>query len=172
MGSVTKINQPAPDFELPDLQGVVHRLKDMRGQVLILNFWSAECPWSERADRELGVLLAGWQERVKIWRIASNANETLGTIQATTAKQAPVILIDQEQAVADLYGALTTPHLYLIDQVGYLRYRGAIDDITFRKRTANRHYLRAAVEALLSGRQPELPETQPYGCTIVRHLPE
>ena len=50
-------------------------------------------------------------------------------------------------------------------------YRGAFDDVTFRQRAATRSYLKDAVEALLAGRNPDLAETAPYGCTIVRHIP-
>jgi len=173
MDTLTEIGKPAPDFELYDLQGAVHRLSELEGFPLILNFWSAECPWSERADQELHDLLSRWQDRLKLWAIASNVNETPEQIHSVAAaRQLPVVLIDSRHEVADQYGAVTTPHLYLIDQGGILRYQGALDDITFRKRSATRHYLQEAVEALLSGRQPEVAETQPYGCTIVRHSPE
>ena len=51
MDTVIQLGQPAPDFELPDLQGQPHRLSELRGRVVVLNFWSAECPWAERADQ-------------------------------------------------------------------------------------------------------------------------
>ena len=169
MDALTRIGQAAPDFALPDLRGVVHHLSDQRGEILILNFWSAECPWSERADQELTLSLVRWQGQVRLWTIASNANETPQQIQtAAEARDLPVVLLDPNHEVADLYGAVTTPHLFLVDPSGSLRYQGAIDDITFRKRTATQHYLQLAVEALLAGDQPELAETPPYGCTIVR----
>jgi peroxiredoxin len=173
MDAVIEIGQPAPDFELPALHGGVHRLTDMRGHRLILNFWSAECPWSEHADRKLRKLHAGWQGQVKIWPIASNVNQTRDRIRSVAAaRKQPLILLDQEHAVADLYGAVTTPHLFLVDESGILRYQGAIDDITFRTRTATRYFLEEAVKALLSDRQPEVTVTPPYGCAIVRFKPE
>jgi peroxiredoxin len=173
MDAVIKIGQPAPDFELPGLHGEILRLTDLRGHRLIINFWSAECPYSERADRELRTLLAGWQGKVKLWTIASNVNETRDSLRsAAAARGQPLILVDQKNTVADLYGAVTTPHLFLVDQLGILRYQGAFDDISFRKRAASRHYLRDAVEAILSDRQPEVTLTRPYGCTIVRFKPE
>ncbi len=173
MDAVIKIGQPVPVFELPDLHGKVYRLSDMLGHKLILYFWSAECPWSERADRKLRTLMAGWRNRVELWPIASNANETRDRIRsAGAARQQPLVLIDQNQIVADLYGAITTPHLFLIDDRGILRYQGAIDNKTFRKRAATRDYLKDAVEAILSDRLPEVTETRSYGCTIVRFKPE
>jgi len=57
----------------------------------------------------------------------------------------------------------------LIDRQGYLRYRGAVDDVTFRQPEPTRFYLGEAVNAVLSGRLPEQAETQPFGCIIVRY---
>ena len=70
--------------------------------------------------------------------------------------------------VADELQAQTTPHAFVIDPAGLLRYRGAIDDVTFRKRTPEHFHIEAAVEAILSGRIPTIQETPPCGCTIVR----
>ena len=44
---------PAPDFTLPDLNSDHHSLSDFFGRIVVLNFWSAECPWSSRADQEV-----------------------------------------------------------------------------------------------------------------------
>ena len=50
MDSLIALGQAAPAIVLPDLDGVVHRSQDQRGRVTVVNFWSAECPWSERTD--------------------------------------------------------------------------------------------------------------------------
>jgi len=71
-------------------------------------------------------------------------------------------------AVADLYAAQTTPHVFVIDRQGLLRYRGAVDDGTLRQRIPTRFFLEAVVGALLEGRLPPLTETPAYGCAIVR----
>jgi hypothetical protein len=71
--------------------------------------------------------------------------------------------------VAGRYGAQTTPHAFLIDRQGILRYRGAVDNVSFRERKPTRFYLQEAVEALLAGQLPEVTEVQPFGCTIVRY---
>ena len=175
MDSVTPlpINQPAPEFSLPDLSGVHHRLEESRGRVVILNFWSAECPWVERADQELLSYLAGWGEAVVLWSVASNTNEPDELLaQASAERGLPGVLRDEGHQVADLYGAQITPHLYVIDTQGVLRYQGALDDVSFRQREPNRFYLRQAVEAVLAGRHPQPAETTPYGCTLVRFVPD
>jgi peroxiredoxin len=164
-----QINQPAPPFQLPDLEGRLHALMDFRGKVVILNFWSAECPWSERVDRDLFDLVMSWGTAVVLLPIASNANEGLELLSTTAAARGiPRVLIDADHRVADLYGAQTTPHFFVIDREGDLRYKGAFDDVTFRQRTPRVQYLKSAVEAVLAGRQPEPAETPPYGCALVR----
>jgi hypothetical protein len=57
-----------------------------------------------------------------------------------------------------------------VDREGILRYRGAVDDVTFRQRAAKRFYLEEVVEALLAGRTLELTEMPAYGCAIVREI--
>ncbi|HEX6270687.1 MAG TPA: redoxin domain-containing protein [Anaerolineales bacterium] len=166
-----QLNQPVPDFELPDLQGNTHRLGDYRGQVVIVNFWSAECPHSERTDHYLTALLQIWNGEVAMLSIAANRNESVQMLEvAARMRRLPTVLIDAEHVVADLYEAQTTPHVFVIDREGLLRYRGAVDDVTFRQRKATRFFLEEAVEALLDGRLPELAETLAYGCTIVREI--
>jgi peroxiredoxin len=162
----------APLFSLPGLDGVSYSLVEQRGHVVVLNFWSAECPHAERVDRELAAVSPGWGERVALWTIAANANEPVPLLRQVGARRgiAP-LLHDAAGEVADLYGAQTTPHFFVVDVGGILRYQGAFDDVTFRQRTPSRFYLRQAVEAVLSGRRPEPEQTAPYGCAIVRFSP-
>ena len=171
MAPLISINRPAPDFLLPDLDGNHHSLANWRGQIVVLNFWSAECPWSERCDRELLAYLPNWGDEVLLCSIASNANESPELLARLAVERSlPLVLIDSNQYAADLYQALTTPHLFVIDHRGLLRYHGAFDDVTFRRRSPSQFYLRQAVEALLAGRPPTPDYTEPTGCTIVRHI--
>ena len=83
-------------------------------------------------------------------------------------------------AVSHKYGMIhpgasdtaTVRALFVIDPQGILRYQGALNDITFRRKTPTRHYLKDAVNALLRGESPEPAETSPYGCTIVYYAQE
>lgn len=169
MEALIAIGKIAPDFILKDLQGDSHRLSQYRGRVVLVNFWSAECPWVERVDRDLLPRLSAWGERVTLMPVASNANEPPELLlRVATERGMPPVLYDPRQQVADLYQAVTTPHFFLVDETGVLRYRGAYDDVTFRRRTPRRAYLVEAVEHLLEGEAPGLAETSPYGCTVVR----
>jgi peroxiredoxin len=166
-----QLNQPAPGFSLPDLSGQTHRLSDYRGRIVIVNFWSAECPFAERVDWELARYLREWGERVALLTIAANANESQAQVAAAARQRGlePVFLGSRSE-VPDAYEVQTTPHLFVVDADGILRYRGTFDDVTFRQRAATRSYLKDAIEALSAGRSPEPAETAPYGCTIVRHV--
>jgi peroxiredoxin len=166
-----QLNQPAPDFELPDLQGKLHKLSNYLGRIVIVNFWSAECPHSERTDRSTMACLVQWGGEVVMLSIASNRSESAQMVEdASKTRRIPTVLIDAGHIVADLYEAVATPHVFVIDRDGILHYRGAVDDVTFRRRTATRFYLEEAVEALLDGRVPVLGETPAYGCAIVREI--
>lgn len=166
-----ELHQPAENFELPDLQGRIHRLSDYRGKIVILNFWSAECPHSERTDYYLADLVEKKGGELVLLSIAANRNESIQMLQEAAARRRlPVVLIDAEHAVADLYEAQTTPHAFVIDQEGTLRYRGAVDDAAFRQRKPTRSFVEQAVDALLGGRLPEVTETRAYGCAIVREI--
>ncbi|HCC79701.1 MAG: hypothetical protein A2X25_09000 [Chloroflexi bacterium GWB2_49_20] len=168
-----RILEKAPDFCLPDMNGNNHCLKDYRGKIVVINFWSAECPQSERVDGELAGYLESRGRQVVVLRIASNINESHEQVRlAAVERGASPVLWDAHQKTADLYAAQTTPHCFLVDRDGLLRYQGAFDDVSFRQRTARQDYLKAALEALLEGREPEPTQTQPYGCMIVRHLPD
>jgi peroxiredoxin len=166
-----QLNQPIPDFELRDLQGQPHKLSDHRGKIVIINFWSAECPHSERTDHYIVSLLERWNGEVILFSIASNRNESLQLVEMVAATRGiPQVLVDAQGHIADLYGAITTPHVFILDREGILRYRGAVDNITFRRREVTHFFLQEAVEALLASRLPEISETPAYGCAIVREI--
>jgi hypothetical protein len=91
-------------------------------------------------------------------------------IQKTaTERRLPTVLIDTGQSAADMYGALVTPHFFVMDGTGILRYQGAWDDITFRHRTATQTYVTEVVEALRRDQIPNVTSTPAYGCTLVRY---
>lgn len=170
MDSLATIGKPAPDFSLHDLHGKAHRLSDQRGTITVLNFWSANCPWAEVGDKILAEMELLGQESVQLWPIAGNVDESPELVRAMASERGlPFVLHDEDQRVINLYGAMTTPHVFVVDGAGVLRYKGAIDNTTFRQRTATKTYLHDALQALLEGRSLQEAETPAYGCAIVRH---
>ena len=69
-------------------------------------------------------------------------------------------MLDPEGKIGRLYGAKTTPHMFVIDKSGKVVYQGAIDD----KKDTN--YVDAALTSLKSGQKIAVTTTQPYGCGV------
>ena len=169
MDPLARVGKPAPDFVLHDLDGRICRLADQRGRILVLNFWSGECPHSARTDQVLASLRPVWGDRVVVWWLAPNANEDDEQLRlAAHQRQVGPVLRDEGLVIAERFGALTTPHFFVVDERGVLRYAGAPDDMNFRQRVPTRGYLAEAVQALLEGREPEPESTMPFGCALVR----
>jgi thioredoxin-related protein len=164
-----KISTALPQITLKDIHGRDWTSTSALGKILILNFWSAECPLSKSIDEQLLSQLNTWEDRVTYAVVAANTNETLEQLQtAAQFRRIPQVLLDEKQALANQLGAQTTPHFFVFDGEGLLRYQGGFDDTSFRQRTATRLPLVEAVNALLAGREVEISESQPFGCTIVR----
>lgn len=172
--------KPAPAFTLPDADGVSRSLSDYRGKIVVLEWTNHECPYV-RKHYDSGNMQALQEEAASgdvIWlTIASSAPGMQGH---TTPEQAKMIiekegakaaarLLDPEGRVGNLYGAKTTPHMFVIDGQGILAYRGAIDDNPSpRPETIKlaRNYVRNAIAALKEGRAPDPAQTNPYGCSV------
>ncbi len=164
------LNRYAPDFMLPGVAGGHYTLGDWRGQIVVLNFWSAECPWSRRADVALVYRQLAWDTKgVRIVGIASNANEN--DVQMRTEAQARhikyPILVDADRNVANAYQAKITPHFFVIDRQGSVRYSGALDDVIRKGQRPSTVYLDEAVQALLANRPPNPLTTAPFGSPLV-----
>ena len=164
-----ELNRLAPDFELRGLDGSLHRLVDTRGRIVIVNFWSADCPHVVRADASLLAAMTRWSVEVVLLAIASNAGESLSVVEnAARSRGISTVLIDAKHEVADAYAARVTPEAFVIDRAGVIRYRGAVDDVTFSRKNPTRSFVEEAVDALLAGTLPTLMEVPAFGCSIIR----
>jgi hypothetical protein len=161
--------QLIPTFSLPDLHGNIWQSDMANGKVLVINFWSVECPHSQNTDALLKPYLHGWGDRVVYAASASNSNESLELMLSSAIEhQLPLVLDDRLHILADLLNAQTTPHFFVFDQTGNLSYQGGFDDTSFRQRTATKLYVVEAVNSVLDGLEPEVRETPTFGCSIVR----
>ena len=75
-------------------------------------------------------------------------------------------LRDETQEVVRAYGAERTPEVFLFDKNLSLRYHGAIDDNYDNPQAVKEHYLRGALDGILTGKTLPTPETKPVGCTV------
>lgn len=167
------LNRIAPEFIVPTLGGGRFALSDYRGHVVVINFWSAECAWSRRADVLLVYRMLTWEAKgVRVIGLAANVNEIESAIRhEVEARHVRYpVAFDYDHRVADLYRAATTPHFFVTDRQGIVRYIGALDDAGPEQREAKYFYLDRAVAALLANRPVNPAETPPFGCKLVRSL--
>jgi hypothetical protein len=75
-------------------------------------------------------------------------------------------LKDDGGVVARRFGAVTTPHAFVLDEQRRLRYRGRVAD-SRQASTITVPYLERAVEDVLARRPVAVAETEPYGCSII-----
>lgn len=166
-----QINKPIPNFKLQDINGDIHFINEYLGKIIIINFWSCECPHSERTDKAILSMFVQWRDDVGLVTIASNRNESLSEIKKVAETRAiPKVMYDADCQIANLFEAVTTPHVFVINRTGILVYQGAVDDVKFRQKNPTRFYLDEAIESLLAGHLPEVQESPAYGCAIVREI--
>lgn len=170
---------------LKDLDGKEIKFKDLRGKVVFIHFWSKDCPYEIKADPKT-VALAEKYKGKDVVCLAIDANSTeYGTEPPKDSKPEDnykeirkhladkkmnfPVYIDRGNKVADMFNAQHTPHCYVIDQKGVLRYMGGLDDDPKgEKGDATKQYVRDAIDALLAGKEVQVKESEPYGCGIKR----
>jgi peroxiredoxin len=169
------VGEPAPDFKLEDETGEVHQLSDHEGKTVVLEWTNPDCPYVERHYNKAETMTKtmkklGGAEKVAWLTVDSTHSNTPKESEKWKKKQGfdYPILQDKEGQVGKIYGAKTTPHMYVIDKEGVLRYKGAIDDDPrgkkdYEKRT---NYVTNAVMALRNGKDVSPKTTDPYGCSV------
>lgn len=178
--AAARINEPAPEFTLTDSNGTAHALSDFRGKTVVLEWTNAECPFVVKHYKPGNMQRQQAEATANgvVWlTINSGAPGKQGhvdgaganaIIEQTGGKQT-AYLIDADGKVGRLYGARTTPHMFVIDGEGVLRYMGAIDsnpsgdpaDIA-----GATQYVEVALAELAAGKAVSAPVTQPYGCSV------
>ncbi len=183
-----KLQNPATNFQAPNFSvinsyGQMIELTDFAGTPVILEWTNHECPYVARHYNE--------NNMQRVQKIAQDAGIVwLSIISSTPGDQGHVnpdkanaltasrgarpshVLLDESGKVGMLYGAKTTPHMYMIDANGILRYKGAIDDIgrgmqffnaSFEDAT---NYVSSQVDDLIAKKSLAIDVTTAYGCSV------
>lgn len=172
------LDKLAPGFTLKNASGKEVKLADFKGKVVVLEWINLDCPWC-KAHYEQGDELVKQQKKLRedggVWlTICSSGEGQQGNFDADTLKKrmekaglsADDYLIDADGAVGKKYEAKTTPHCYVIDKEGKLRYRGALDNLRERRKNDKLeavNYVQLALDALKAEKQIDTTETKPYG---------
>ena len=172
--------QPAPNFTLTDTEGRQVQLSDFKGRFVVLEWTNPRCPFvrNHYDTRNMQALQGAWGQRGVVWLSIDSSNKSSWSYMLPTKLDAwmhdngaaqSAVLVDGESAVARLYQAKTTPHMFVIDPTGKIIYTGAIDDRPSTRREdprAANNYVRAALTQAIGGIAVATANTTPYGCSI------
>ena len=174
--------EQAPDFNLLNSYGETVKLSEFKGQTVILEWTNHGCPFVAKHYKSGN--MQSTQDFVKdkntVWlSIISSAPGTQGYISPKKANELTVsrnafpshVLFDPSGVVGRKYSAKTTPHMYIIDEQGLLKYQGAIDDAGGRGFMSKdllkaNNYVKKGLKELASGEEVSSPVTKPYGCSV------
>lgn len=177
--AAAEVGKAAPSFTLKDTDGNSHSLSDFKGKIVVLEWFCPTCPYSGgRGNRsvhnngsvkKLAKSLKSMDGDVVYLLVDSSTAkmrvtpEELAKRDAELKKSAGIeapILIDGDTSVAKAYGAKTTPHMFVIDADGVLRYQGAFSD---QKKT---NYVLNAVKQIDAGETVEPTHVRQWGCGV------
>jgi len=175
-----KVGAPPPEFTATDNQGHQRRLSEFKGKPVVLEWHNQGCPFVKKhyGTGNMQRLQKELTDQGAVWlTIISSAPGKQGYVtpaqedEYLKAQQAAptAVLLDSDGAVGKLYGAKTTPHMFLVDAKGVLVYAGAIDDrSTPDPEDVNgaRNYVEAAFREVKAGKPVTVGSTAPYGCSV------
>lgn len=166
-----KPGDKAPEFAAADIAGEQHSLNEYLGKgPVVLTFIATACPISNDYNERMVHLHETYGDRgVAFVGINSNREEEPDEIREHAAKNGFrfTILKDVGNTIADAYGAMVTPEVFVVDPAGTIRYHGRIDDSRDPDDITSRD-LEAALDALLAGKDVQRMETKAFGCSIKR----
>jgi len=174
------VGQQAPDFVAVDTSGAKHKLSDFAGKFVVLEWTNPGCPFvrkhygsgnmpaTQKVATDKGVvwLAINSTERAASDYLKADALDAWMKAQ----KAAPTaVLMDEDGVIGQVYGARTTPHIFIIDPKGMLVYAGGIDSIASARADdikAATNYVNQALGEVLGGKPVSTASTRPYGCSI------
>ncbi len=173
------VGQTAPDFSAPDTTGKLRKLSDYKGKLVVLEWTNPGCPFVQKHySGNMQGLQKEFAAKGVVW-LAINSTETSHGDYLAPAKLAgwlrekqaapTATLMDESGKIGQLYGAKTTPHMYIVSPQGQLIYAGGIDSIASARvddiKTAT-NYVRQGLNEALGGKALSVASSRAYGCSI------
>jgi peroxiredoxin len=179
-GAGVIVGKPAPDFTGVDSQGIKHSLSQYKGKTVVLEWTNHDCPYVKKHynSGNMQKLQKDATANGIVWlSIISSKPGKQGHVSGKQANEltqsrnaAPTaVILDETSEIGLLYGAKTTPHMFIIDKKGQLVYMGGIDNIPSKDEddiADAKNYVRAALDAMAEGKTIEDSITRPYGCSV------
>ena len=178
------LGAPAPDFDLPGVDGRRHTLKDYeQAKLLVVVFTANHCPTAQAYEERIQKLHDDYAGKgVAVVAISPNdpravrldelgytdLSDSLEEMK-TRAKERgftfPYLYDGETQAVSRKYGPQATPHVFVFDRDRRLRFAGRIDDAENPAKVKVQD-TRNAIDALLAGKPAPVETTKVFGCSI------
>ena len=182
LSSYVENEDSAPEFKLSDSYGNQIALSSFIGKKVVLEWTNHGCPYVAK-HYETGNMQSTQEfakEEEIIWlSIISSAPGTQGYVSSDeanaltiTRKASPShVLFDPTGKVGRIYDAKTTPHMYIINEEGLMKYQGAIDDaggrgFMSRDLLKAKNYVKESLQQMGTGEEISSPVTKPYGCSV------
>ena len=176
-----EVGQAAPDFTGKNvIDGADVKLSDLKGKTVVLEWTNPECPFVVKhySQNNMQNLQKAATEKGIVWiSINSSAEGKQGNLTTETASalikekgvNSSAYILDPTGEIGKLYGAKTTPHMFVISPEGTLAYAGAIDSNPDPKPETIEgatNYVTAALDELAAGKPVTTPSTPSYGCSV------
>jgi peroxiredoxin len=180
---ILAIGSPAPNFELPGVDGKIHKLSDYASSpVLVVVFICNHCPIAQMYERRVAQLAEDYKDRgvavvaiqpndptaIRIDELdSSDISDSLEEMKIRAQYKHltyPYLYDGETQSVTDAYGPQATPHVFVFDQDRHLRYEGHMDN-SYRIEMVKTHEARDAIDALLAHREVAVTHTGVFGCS-------
>lgn len=180
---ILALGSSAPNFELPGVDGRVHKLSDYAGNgVLVVVFTCDHCPIAQMYERRIEQLYEDYRKRgVAVVAIqgndpkaltideldSSDMSDTLSEMKVRYAWKHlhyPYLYDGDTQSVTRAYGPQATPHVFIFDKSRRLQYEGRFDD-NYRIEKVKSEDARYAIDALLEGEPIPVSKTAVFGCS-------
>jgi len=122
---------PAPDFTLQNMQGNTVSLAELKGKVIILNFWATWCPPCREEMPSMEMLHRKFKDQ-GLEMLAVNVEKNGKALVEAFLERSPYsfpILLDEAAEVQNMYKVFRFPETYIIDRNGLIveKVIGAID---------------------------------------------
>jgi peroxiredoxin len=179
--AAAEVGKPAPDFALKDLDGKEHKLSAYKGKAVVLEWTNHQCPFVVRhqaMQKTMQKTYDRYKDKDVVWLAIDSSHfceKEKAAIRAfTKANKVPFpILLDASGQIGRLYGAKTTPHMFVVDQKGVLVYAGAIDDDRGGiKGKKAKNYVAAALDSIVQNQPVQKSKTDAYGCSVKYQKPK
>ncbi|HEY2828722.1 MAG TPA: thioredoxin family protein [Thermoanaerobaculia bacterium] len=169
-----EVGAKASAFELVNaIDGKTVAFAPGDGRLSVIVFTCNQCPYAKAFEPRLVALGDEYAKRgVVFYAIDSNDDaafpvETMGEMKGRAVSEHYPFpyLKDGDSKVAREYGARVTPHVFVVDGKGIVRYRGYVDDST---KAAERQHtgLTDALNELMAGKEVKVSATKAFGCSI------